>query len=73
MSEVSGIQKIIVNAIRHSYHVKFGPFKVCPECSGLLNTCQLCQGRKRVSVAEIKAFNNPITRMLREHKAKKIK
>ena len=65
----SPLDEIVKNAIRFNVAKKFGPFKKCPECCGLLKSCELCQGRDKVSIVEIEAFNNPITKMMRNKKS----
>lgn len=65
--ELTGIDKIIHNAMMHSFRVKFGPFQKCPECYGLLKSCPLCQGREKVSVAEVESYNNPISKIMRKN------
>lgn len=65
--ELTGIDKIVHNAMMHSFRVKFGPFQKCPECCGLLKSCPLCQGREKVSVAEVESYNNPISKMMRKN------
>lgn len=64
--ELTGIDKIVHNALLHSFKVKFGPFQKCPECYGLLKSCPLCQGREKVSVAEVESYNNPISKIMRK-------
>lgn len=68
-SNTSPLDQIVRNAMRFNIAKKFGPFTKCPECSGLLKSCELCQGRNKISVAEMEAFNNPISKMMRKSKA----
>lgn len=66
------LDDIVKNALIFSFRKKFGPFQKCPECYGLLKSCGLCHGEKKVSVAEVEAYNNPITKMLREKNKKQL-
>jgi hypothetical protein len=69
--ELTGMDKIVHNAMLYSFRVKFGPFQKCPECYGLLKSCPLCQGREKVSVAEVESYNNPISKIMRKNSSNK--
>lgn len=62
---VSPLDEIVKNAMRFSIAKRFGPFTKCPDCSGFLKSCPLCQGREKISLAEVEAFRNPFTKIVR--------
>ena len=72
MNKNNGQKENIHNAIRFNVAKKFGPFQICPECYGGLRSCELCEGKGKVSSVEIKAFNNPFAKIARKSKKNKI-
>lgn len=68
----NGLDEIIHNAIKFNVAKKFGPFQKCPECYGALSSCELCEGKGKVSSVEIKAFNNPFAKIARKYKNNKM-